>query len=240
MRLPHGRAARLAIRRNAHSGPTSGLAPGFVQANLAILPQALAQDFLQFCQRNPKPCPLIGVSAPGDPRIPDSGRRSRYPHRPAALSRLARRRAGRRAERYPQILARRSRHLRHRLLVLVRAGVARRRHRTAPHDARLHRADVPHVGRDRAGGTVPRAARRFDAADEARRRHPRRADHHAISLGARRAGASRQAGIDRDHGYRQARLGRRGADPRRRDSGVLGLRGDAAIGDHGGASRNSV
>jgi len=65
-----GRAARLAIRRNAHSGPTSGLAPGFVQANLAILPQTLAQDFLQFCQRNPKPCPLIGVSAPADPRIP--------------------------------------------------------------------------------------------------------------------------------------------------------------------------
>jgi uncharacterized protein YcsI (UPF0317 family) len=69
----NSRAARLAIRRNAHSGPTSGLAPGFVQANLAILPQALAQDFLQFCQRNPKPCPLIGVSAAGDPRIPALG-----------------------------------------------------------------------------------------------------------------------------------------------------------------------
>jgi uncharacterized protein YcsI (UPF0317 family) len=65
-----GRAARLAIRRNAHGGPTSGLAPGFVQANLAILPAKLAQDFLYFCQRNPKPCPLIGVSAPGDWRVP--------------------------------------------------------------------------------------------------------------------------------------------------------------------------
>ena len=69
--LVTGRAARLAIRRNAHSGPTSGLAPGFVQANLAILPHALAEDFLQFCRRNPKPCPLIGVSAPGDPHIPE-------------------------------------------------------------------------------------------------------------------------------------------------------------------------
>jgi uncharacterized protein YcsI (UPF0317 family) len=69
--LPTGRAARRAIRQNHHAGPTSGLAPGFVQANLAILPQALAQDFLQFCQRNPKPCPLIGVSAPGNPRIPE-------------------------------------------------------------------------------------------------------------------------------------------------------------------------
>jgi uncharacterized protein YcsI (UPF0317 family) len=68
--FPTGLAARHAIRRNAYSGPTSGLAPGFVQANLAILPQNLAQDFLQFCQRNPKPCPLIGVSAPGDWRVP--------------------------------------------------------------------------------------------------------------------------------------------------------------------------
>jgi uncharacterized protein YcsI (UPF0317 family) len=43
-----GVAARHAIRRNAHAGPTSGLAPGFVQANLAILPRALAEDFLRF------------------------------------------------------------------------------------------------------------------------------------------------------------------------------------------------
>ena len=71
--LSTGRAARLAIRRNQHAGPTSGLAPGFVQANLAILPQALAQEFLQFCRLNPKPCPLIGVSAPGDPRVPALG-----------------------------------------------------------------------------------------------------------------------------------------------------------------------
>jgi len=67
---PTGVAARQAIRRNAHSGPTSGLAPGFVQANLAILPRALAEDFLRFCQLNPKPCPLVGVGAPGDWRLP--------------------------------------------------------------------------------------------------------------------------------------------------------------------------
>jgi uncharacterized protein YcsI (UPF0317 family) len=64
-----GHAARLAMRRAQHTGSTSGFAPGFVQANLAILPQALACDFLQFCQRNPKPCPVIGMSAPGDPTI---------------------------------------------------------------------------------------------------------------------------------------------------------------------------
>jgi len=65
-----GLAARLAIRRNDHAGPTSGLAPGFVQANLAVLPHALAEDFLRFCQLNPKPCPLVGVGAPGDCRLP--------------------------------------------------------------------------------------------------------------------------------------------------------------------------
>jgi uncharacterized protein YcsI (UPF0317 family) len=68
-----GVAARLIVRRGEHAGPTSGLAPGFVQANLAILPHALAEDFLRFCQLNPKPCPLIGVSAPGDWRLPELG-----------------------------------------------------------------------------------------------------------------------------------------------------------------------
>jgi uncharacterized protein YcsI (UPF0317 family) len=65
-----GLAARLAIREGRHSGPTSGLAPGYVQGNLAILPERLASDFLRFCQLNPKPCPLIGSSAPGDWRVP--------------------------------------------------------------------------------------------------------------------------------------------------------------------------
>ena len=84
-----GLAARLAIRRGQHSGSTSAVAPGLVQANLAILPQSDAEDFLRFCERNPKPCPLLAVSAPGDWRLPalaeDLDLR-------AALPRLARRR----------------------------------------------------------------------------------------------------------------------------------------------------
>jgi uncharacterized protein YcsI (UPF0317 family) len=68
-----GLAARLSVRAGRHRGPTSGLAPGYVQGNLAILPRALAADFLRFCQLNPKPCPLIGTSAPGDWRVPELG-----------------------------------------------------------------------------------------------------------------------------------------------------------------------
>ena len=68
-----GLAARLAIRRRDHVGPTAGLAPGYAQANLAILPQSIADDFARFCALNPKPCPLIGVAVAGDWRIPALG-----------------------------------------------------------------------------------------------------------------------------------------------------------------------
>jgi uncharacterized protein YcsI (UPF0317 family) len=44
-----------------------------VQGNVVILPVALAADFRRFCQRNPKPCPLIGISEPGDPTLPTLG-----------------------------------------------------------------------------------------------------------------------------------------------------------------------
>lgn len=47
------------------SGTTAGLAAGYVQANLMIVPQEFAFDFLLFCQRNPKPCPLVEVLEPG-------------------------------------------------------------------------------------------------------------------------------------------------------------------------------
>jgi uncharacterized protein YcsI (UPF0317 family) len=68
-----GRGVRLAARGGRLAGHTSSLAPGFVQGNLAILPAALAGDFLRFCQRNPKPCPVLGISEPGSPRIPELG-----------------------------------------------------------------------------------------------------------------------------------------------------------------------
>ena len=57
--------ARQAIRRGDWVKHTSGLASRNAQGNIAILPAALANDFLRFCQRNPKPCPLLEVMEPG-------------------------------------------------------------------------------------------------------------------------------------------------------------------------------
>jgi uncharacterized protein YcsI (UPF0317 family) len=68
-----GARARAHIRAKDFSGPTAGLAAGNVQANLVILPKALAHDFLRFAQANPKPCPVLAVSEPGDPRLPGLG-----------------------------------------------------------------------------------------------------------------------------------------------------------------------
>ncbi len=58
---------RALIRQGKWRKPTAGLAPGFVQVNLVILPRELAFDFLLFAQRNPKPCPVIEVTDPGSP-----------------------------------------------------------------------------------------------------------------------------------------------------------------------------
>jgi uncharacterized protein YcsI (UPF0317 family) len=67
------------IRQQIRSGlwrkPTVGLAPGYVQANLVVLPRELAYDFLLFAQRNPKPCPVIEVTDTGshEPRLSAPG-----------------------------------------------------------------------------------------------------------------------------------------------------------------------
>ncbi|KAM0253599.1 hypothetical protein ACHAQJ_007228 [Trichoderma viride] len=58
-----GQQARLASRHNTHTASTSGLAPGYLQANLIILPSRYANDFRTLCARNPVPCPLIAESA---------------------------------------------------------------------------------------------------------------------------------------------------------------------------------
>ena len=64
---PCPRRLRALFRRNKLVRPTSGLARGFVQANLVVLKKDLAFDFLLFCIRNPKPCPVLDVTEPGSP-----------------------------------------------------------------------------------------------------------------------------------------------------------------------------
>ena len=59
--------ARLAMRRGEWTGPTKHKVPGYVKCNLVVLPKGEAYDFLVYCQRNPKPCPVIEVTDPGDP-----------------------------------------------------------------------------------------------------------------------------------------------------------------------------
>jgi uncharacterized protein YcsI (UPF0317 family) len=55
------------IRSGALSSSTQGMCSGYAQANLVILPKKEAFDFLLFCQRNPKPCPLLDVTEVGNP-----------------------------------------------------------------------------------------------------------------------------------------------------------------------------
>lgn len=59
--------ARALIRKGEWTRPTSGMAAGYTQANMAILKKELAFDFLLFCQRNPKPCPVLDVTEVGSP-----------------------------------------------------------------------------------------------------------------------------------------------------------------------------
>jgi uncharacterized protein YcsI (UPF0317 family) len=71
--LSSGHGVRMACRSGDITAATSGMAPGYVQGNLAVLPKDLAHDFLRFCQANPRPCPIIGVSEVGDPKVPVLG-----------------------------------------------------------------------------------------------------------------------------------------------------------------------
>ncbi|MBJ3763765.1 putative hydro-lyase [Maribius pontilimi] len=65
---------RAEIRAGRYAKHTAGLGAGVLQANLAILPESAALDFMRYCQRNPKPCPLVGVGDTGDPILHTLGR----------------------------------------------------------------------------------------------------------------------------------------------------------------------
>ncbi len=67
-------AVRRAIRAGTFREFTNRVAPGFVQGNLVILPERYADDFRAYCAANPRPCPLLGCSRPGQPTIPELAR----------------------------------------------------------------------------------------------------------------------------------------------------------------------
>ncbi|KIL29456.1 hypothetical protein B4073_0425 [Bacillus subtilis] len=58
---------RALIREGKINGPTAGMSGGYAQANLVVLKKDLAFDFLLFCQRNQKPCPVLDVTEAGSP-----------------------------------------------------------------------------------------------------------------------------------------------------------------------------
>jgi uncharacterized protein YcsI (UPF0317 family) len=66
-------AVRRAARTGDLKGTTAGLAFGSVQGNVAILPRDWAGEFERFCQRNPRPCPVLAIGDPGDPLLPPLG-----------------------------------------------------------------------------------------------------------------------------------------------------------------------
>lgn len=66
------------LRQQVRSGqfrlPTAGVCGAFAQANLVVLPKAYADDFLRFCQRNPKACPVLAIGEPGQFDVAALGR----------------------------------------------------------------------------------------------------------------------------------------------------------------------
>ncbi|AZO31866.1 MULTISPECIES: DUF1445 domain-containing protein [unclassified Mesorhizobium] len=73
LRLVDADKLRMLVRTGVYEGHTGGLARGKLQANVVIVPSRFAGDFHQFCVRNPKPCPLVGVSRAGSPLLPALG-----------------------------------------------------------------------------------------------------------------------------------------------------------------------
>jgi uncharacterized protein YcsI (UPF0317 family) len=74
---------RSLIREGKWRSRTGGVCQGYAQSNLVILPKEYAFEFLLFCNRNPRPCPVLDVTEPGDPHpklvAPDADLRTDLP-----------------------------------------------------------------------------------------------------------------------------------------------------------------
>jgi uncharacterized protein YcsI (UPF0317 family) len=67
------RAVRASIRAGAIAGNTAGLAHGYVQGNVAIVPSGAADEFARFCAANARACPILAIGRAGDPTLPTLG-----------------------------------------------------------------------------------------------------------------------------------------------------------------------
>ena len=223
------RMMRGRIRRGEWMGTTSGLCPGYVQANLVILPAQLASAFREFCERNPGPCPLIEQTAPGasaPSSAPDADLRRDVPryrvYRDGVLEdETCDLRSLWRADLVSFLLGCSFTFE----AALGRAGIALR-HQEA-------RTVVPMYVTDRAcepAGAFRRPSRRIDAAHIGGARGRSQRHHREISRITRGAGPRWGSRRARDRRSECSRLRRRRRDPAQRSTGVLGVRGDAAGG----------
>ncbi len=186
-------ALRHACRtRRVHAARPPAIAPGHIQANLMIVPQADAFDFLLFCQRNPKPCPLVEVLAPGarEPLCaPGADIATDLPgYRVYRDGELVEERAD-----IAALWRARLRHLPDRLQLLVRGGADRGRHPAAPRrrSSATSRCTAPTIACAPAGrfsGEMVVSMRPIKSRDVARVVEI----CGALPAGARRAGACRQ------------------------------------------------
>ena len=193
-RFSLGRAERLAHPLGAFTGPTSGLAPGNVQANLVILPRRWRTISCASPRRTRSPARCWRSPSPA---IRPSRRSARDLDIRTDLPRYRVWRHGELVEEPTDI-----NHVWRDDLVSFAIGCSFSFEEALIEDGievrhiacGSQRADVPHLYPVRAGGRVPRAAGGVDAAAAAGGCDPRGADHLALSLGAWRAGASRHAG----------------------------------------------
>ena len=73
LRQADQKTVRGAIRSGAYQDHTAGLATDYLQANLVIVEDVHALDFVRYCLRNPKPCPIVGVGDTGNPMMTTLG-----------------------------------------------------------------------------------------------------------------------------------------------------------------------
>ncbi len=229
-----GSDVRAAARIGQWRRATHGLARGYRSGQHGHRARALRFRFPAFCQRNPKPCPVIDVTDPGDPEARACRARQRHRTTCRATASFA---TASSSPRYAEITGYWRADSVAFLLgcsnsmdeVLLGAGIPQRHLESEDGRISVYISNIQCA----PGRHIPRAGGRDDAADPAG--PPRRRDRDLARYphGARRAGACRRPARDRHRGSEPCRLGQIQSTLPRRRAGVLGLRRDPAGDRHG-------